>query len=98
MSSWDHIKEINDAPHATLSLQGAAKEILQPKHTMSNFNWLDKKGAEGAPLLKTLRNLLTGHLPEILPEIRRSMSGLFDRLYDSHPILNGEIGTRTISV
>lgn len=90
VSSWDHIKEIDAAPDGVLSLQGAAKEILQPKHTMTNFNWLDKRGADGAPLLKTLRTDLNGHLPTILPEIRRSMSGLLDRLHNTHQIVDGE--------
>ncbi|KAI1824544.1 cytochrome P450 [Xylaria intraflava] len=89
VSSWDHIQEIDAAPESVLSLQGAAKEVLQPKHTMVDFNWHDKKGADGAPLLKTLRNLLTGHLPNVLPELRRSMSGMFDEMHDSHPVVNG---------
>ncbi|GAB1314472.1 hypothetical protein MFIFM68171_04682 [Madurella fahalii] len=89
VSSWKHIKEIDAAPDSVLSLQGAAKEMLQPKYTMSNFDWLEKRGANGTPLIRTLRTLLTNHLPDILPEIRRSMSGLIDRLYDSHPVANG---------
>ncbi|KAI3390484.1 hypothetical protein diail_9512, partial [Diaporthe ilicicola] len=89
VSSWDHIKEIDAAPDGVLSLQGAAKEILQPRHTMTNFNWLDKRGADGAPLLKTLRTDLTGHLPGVLPEIRRAMSGLLDKVHDSHRTING---------
>ncbi|KAI1194760.1 cytochrome P450 [Nemania serpens] len=90
VSSQSQIKEIDDAPDTVLSLQGAAKEILQPKYTMVNFNWHDKKGADGAPLLKTLRYHLTGHLPNILPEIRVSMSAMFDDLYDSHPLVQGQ--------
>ncbi|GAB1318482.1 Cytochrome P450 monooxygenase AtmP [Madurella fahalii] len=89
VSSWNHIKEIDAAPDSVLSLQAAAKEVLQPKYTMTNFNWLDKRGVEGTPLIRTLRTLLTNHLPEILPEIRRSMSGLMDTLYDAHPVVNG---------
>ena len=76
VSSWKHIKEIDAAPDSVLSLQGAAKEILQPKHTMSSFNWLDKRGVEGTPLIRTLRTLLTNHLPEVLPDIRRKMTGV----------------------
>lgn len=89
VSSWDHIKEIDAAPESVLSLQGAAKEILQPKHTMAGFDWLEKRGAEGAPLIRTLRTLLTNHLPDILPDIRRSMSILLDRLHESHKVTNG---------
>ncbi|KAJ8132332.1 hypothetical protein O1611_g1292 [Lasiodiplodia mahajangana] len=89
VSSWDHIREIDAAPESVLSLQGAAKEVLQPKHTMVDFNWHDKKGVDGAPLLKTLRTLLTGHLPNVLPELRWSMSRMFDEMVDLHPIVNG---------
>lgn len=89
VSSWEHIKEIDAASDGVLSLQGAAKEILQPKHTMTDFNWLDKRGAEGAPLLKTLRIDLAGHLPVLLPDIRRAMSGLLDDLYTSQATVNG---------
>jgi hypothetical protein len=80
VSSWDQIKEIDEAPYSVLSLQAAAKEILQPKHTMAGFDWHDRKGFDGAPLLKSIGVLLKGHLPHILPEIRQSMSVLLDEL------------------
>ncbi|KAL7927017.1 cytochrome P450 [Trichoderma austrokoningii] len=89
VSSWDHIKEIDAASDDVLSLQAAAKEILQPRYTMQNFNWFDKKGADGMPLIRTLRTLLTNHLPDILPDIRRSMSAFLDRAQDSQPVVNG---------
>ncbi|KAK1254766.1 hypothetical protein MKX08_008761 [Trichoderma sp. CBMAI-0020] len=89
VSSWDHIKEIDAASEDVLSLQAAAKEILQPRYTMQNFNWFDKKGADGMPLIRTLRTLLTNHLPDILPDVRRSMSVLLDRAQDSQPVVNG---------
>ena len=87
VSSWSHIKEIDAAPDHVLSLQAAAKELLQPKHTMSSFNWMDKRGAEGTPLIRTLRILLTSHLPKILPDIRRAMSAHMDSAIDSLPTL-----------
>ncbi|KAM7208248.1 putative cytochrome P450 E-class, group IV [Naviculisporaceae sp. PSN 640] len=74
VSSQKHIKEIDSAPHHVLSLQGAAEEILQPQHTMAGFNWLEKRGAEGAPLIRTLRTLLTNHLPDVLPDIKSLLS------------------------
>ncbi|KAL6876964.1 cytochrome P450 [Trichoderma novae-zelandiae] len=89
VSSWDHIREIDDASEDVLSLQAAAKEILQPRYTMQNFNWFDKKGVDGTPLVRTLRTLLTNHLPDILPDARRSMSVLFDSLVESRPMGNG---------
>ncbi|KAM0262161.1 hypothetical protein ACHAQJ_001904 [Trichoderma viride] len=89
VSSWSHIKEIDAAPEDVLSLQAAAKEILQPRYTMQNFNWFDKKGVDGTPLARTLRTLLTNHLPDILPDIRRSMSVLLDDVQDSQPMVNG---------
>lgn len=56
---------------------------------MVDFDWHEKKGADGAPLLKTLRVLLTGHLPHVLPSIRYAVSDMFDQLHESHPIVNG---------
>ncbi|QLI65112.1 Cytochrome P450 monooxygenase BOA4 [Metarhizium brunneum] len=55
VSDWKHIKEINAAPEGTLSLLGAAKDVLQPKHTMTNFDWTNKRGSDGAPLQMALR-------------------------------------------
>ncbi|UKZ75705.1 hypothetical protein TrVFT333_003397 [Trichoderma virens FT-333] len=89
VSSWDHIREIDAASEDVLSLQAAAKEILQPKYTMQNFNWFDKKGVDGTPLIRTLRTLLTNHLPDILPDARRSMSALFDGILESRSMVNG---------
>ncbi|KAK4675358.1 hypothetical protein QC764_503660 [Podospora pseudoanserina] len=54
---------------------------------MSSFNWMDKRGAEGIPLIRTLRVMLTNHLPEVFPQIRRSMSALMDNEIDSAPKL-----------
>lgn len=92
VSSRDQIKEMDAAPQSVLSLLGAAKDLLQPKHTMRDFNWMeDKQGTEGATLIKTLRNDLTGHLPEVLPEIRLSMSAFFNQHYESLPLVDGRL-------
>ncbi|RYP79128.1 hypothetical protein DL771_000106 [Monosporascus sp. 5C6A] len=89
VSDWKHIKEINAAPEGTLSLLGAAKEVLQPKHTMSDFNWMDKRGSDGAPLQMTLRSRLSGYLPVLLPEIRSDLCALLDQRFDSLAVVNG---------
>lgn len=57
---------------------------------MHGFNWFDRRGTEGMPLVKTLRTLLTNNVPEILPEIRMAVSELFDLMHDSHPVAEGE--------
>ncbi|KAI0886348.1 cytochrome P450 [Annulohypoxylon maeteangense] len=90
VSSWDQIREIDAAADSVLSLQAAAREVLQPKHTMVGFEWHDRKGFDGAPLLRTIRYLLTEHLPYILPDIRTSISHMFDQRYESHPIVNNQ--------
>ncbi|KAI1169518.1 cytochrome P450 [Nemania sp. FL0916] len=89
VSKWSQIKEIDDAPDTVLSLQAAAREILQPKHTMVGFNWHDRKGFDGAPLLRTTKYLLTDHLPYILPDLRASISVMFDERYEAHPFVKG---------
>ncbi|KAI0845840.1 putative cytochrome P450 [Daldinia vernicosa] len=96
VSSRDHIKEMDAAPQSVLSLLGAAKDLLQPKYTMKGFNWMeDKQGTEGATLIRTLRNDLTGHLPEFLPEIRLLISALIDQHFESIPLTNG---TKTFTI
>ncbi|KAH0598468.1 hypothetical protein MHUMG1_03766 [Metarhizium humberi] len=85
VSDWKHIKEINAAPEGTLSLLGAAKDVLQPKHTMTNFNWTNKRGSDGAPLQMALRGRLAGHLPVLVPEIRSDLSTFFDQRFQSFP-------------
>ncbi|KAK8133606.1 hypothetical protein PG984_005618 [Apiospora sp. TS-2023a] len=78
------------APQSVLSLLGAAKDLLQPKHTMGDFDWMeDKQGTEASTMIKTLRNDLTGRLPELLPEIRYSMAALFDSMLESPPLSSG---------
>ncbi|KAK8039523.1 hypothetical protein PG993_007934 [Apiospora rasikravindrae] len=90
VSSPEQIKEMDAAPQAVLSLLGAAKDFLQPKYTMKEFDWMEEKqGTEGATLVKTLRNDLTGRLPMLLPEIRRSMTALVNSHFESVPPLKG---------
>ncbi|CAJ2504993.1 Uu.00g123870.m01.CDS01 [Anthostomella pinea] len=50
---------------------------------MSGFHWADTRGADGAPLQMTLRGRLAGHLPALLPELRRDLSLSFDRRFES---------------
>ncbi|CAG8981795.1 hypothetical protein HYALB_00004738 [Hymenoscyphus albidus] len=89
VSSAKHIKEVDAATDDVLSLQAAAKQLLQPKYTMHNFNWFNKRGVEGTPLVRTLRTFLTNNIPDILPEIRLAISKLFDDLYDTQPVVDG---------
>lgn len=89
VSSWQHIREIDAAPDSQLSLQAAAKQMLQPRYTMSNFNWFDKRGVEGTPLVRTLRTLLTNNIPQILPDIRVAISDHFDQMVEKQTMFNG---------
>ncbi|KAK9792200.1 putative Cytochrome P450 [Seiridium cardinale] len=75
VSSPKHIKELDNAPDAVLSLNGAAKHMLQPLYTMNGFNWFDRRGVEGVGFVRTLRTLLTNNLPQLLPDL-----GLLTRL------------------
>lgn len=43
--------------------------MLRPLYTMNGFNWFDKRGVEGVGFVRTLRNLLTNKLPQILPDL-----------------------------
>jgi hypothetical protein len=45
-------------------------QILKPGYTMNGFNWHDQRGIEGIGFVKTLRTLLTLHLPRLTPGTR----------------------------
>ncbi|KAF4615633.1 hypothetical protein G7Y89_g15274 [Cudoniella acicularis] len=83
VSSKKFIREIDAAPDSVLSLQAAAKQVIQPQYSMHKFNWFDQRGVDGTPLVKTLRNLLTNNLPSILPETHLASSAIFDKLFNS---------------
>ncbi|KAI4865980.1 cytochrome P450 [Hypoxylon rubiginosum] len=70
VSSPKLINDIKNASNTELSLHAAAKEILQPSYTMNGFNWHDQRGIEGIGFVKTLRTLLTRHLPQLTPGVR----------------------------
>lgn len=63
--------------------------MIQPQYTMHNFNWLDQRGIDGTPLVRTLRSLLTNNLPQILPEVRIAVSVKFDDMIESHKLVDG---------
>ncbi|KAI0490488.1 cytochrome P450 [Xylaria cf. heliscus] len=69
VSSPKHIKELDSAPDTVLSLNGAAKHMLQPVYTMNGFNWFDRRGVEGVGFVRTLRTLLTNNIPCLLPNL-----------------------------
>ncbi|KAM7192968.1 cytochrome P450 [Naviculisporaceae sp. PSN 640] len=71
VSSPEDIKELDRAPDDVLSLNGAAKHMLQPVYTMNGFNWFDRRGVEGVGFVRTLRSLLTQNLPQLLPDLSR---------------------------
>ncbi|KAI1760843.1 cytochrome P450 [Hypoxylon sp. FL1150] len=64
-----YIKEIDNAPDTVLSLNGAAKHMLQPLYTMNGFNWFDRRGVEGVGFVRTLRTLLTNNIPQLIPDL-----------------------------
>ncbi|KAI0449783.1 cytochrome P450 [Xylaria acuta] len=57
------IIELINAPLHSLSLHAVATEMLQPKYTMSGFEWQEQRGVEGTGFVRALRSLLTSHLP-----------------------------------
>ncbi|KAI0879528.1 cytochrome P450 [Hypoxylon argillaceum] len=69
VTSSELIREVTEAPPASLSLHAVAKEMLQPKYTMQGFEWQDQRGLEGTGFVRALRSLLTSHLPYFQPSI-----------------------------
>jgi hypothetical protein len=82
VASKKFIKEIDNAPDSVLSLQAAAKVVLQPQYSMAKFNWFEQRGIDGTPLPRMLRSLLTNNLPQILPESRLGNSAIMDDMYE----------------
>ncbi|EQL03607.1 cytochrome P450 [Ophiocordyceps sinensis CO18] len=91
VSSPRHIKELDKAPDEVLSLNGAAKHMLQPLYTMNGFNWFDRRGVEGIGFVRTLRTLLTNNIPQLLPDL-----GLLTRTRWAESLGNKEAVNGTI--
>ncbi|KAL1606182.1 hypothetical protein SLS60_003583 [Paraconiothyrium brasiliense] len=95
VTSPEHIREIDTAPDAILSLQAASKQMLQPVYSMHGFNWFDRRGTEGVGFIRALRTLLTHHLPAILPDLRIAISyrlkAEFERFKTPEGILTAEM-------
>jgi len=96
VSSPKHIKELDNAPDTVLSLNGAAKHMLQPLYTMNGFNWFDRRGVEGVGFVRTLRNLLTNNLPQLLPDLGILTRTRWAQLLSEKPV--NDHGTITASV
>lgn len=90
VSSPKHIKELDSAPDTILSLQAAAKQMLQPMYTMHEFNWFDRRGTEGVGFVKALRTMLTNNLPAILPDLGTIIRSRFEEVHETHPVIDGE--------
>ncbi|OCL06345.1 cytochrome P450 [Glonium stellatum] len=70
VSSAEHINDIARAANDELSLHSASKALLKPGYTMNGFNWHDQRGVEGIGFVRTLRTLLTNHLPRMTLGVR----------------------------
>ncbi|CAG9998323.1 unnamed protein product [Clonostachys byssicola] len=90
VSDPKYIRELDKAPDNVLSLQGAAKQMLQPMYTMQHFNWFVIRGTEGVGFIRALRTLLTNNLPEILPDLSSIIRSRMAELRNSHPTIKGE--------
>ncbi|KAF2116757.1 cytochrome P450 [Lophiotrema nucula] len=91
VSSPKHIKEIDGTSDKVLSLNGAAKHMLQPLYTMNGFNWFDQRGVEGVGFVRTLRTLLTYNLPQLLPDLRVLTKARWSQMLTNSPIYAGKI-------
>ncbi|KAK8085466.1 hypothetical protein PG997_006737 [Apiospora hydei] len=89
VSSPDLINDIKTATNDQLSLHAAAKEILKPGYTMNGFNWHDQRGVEGIGFVRTLRTLLTYHLPQMTPGTRGIIEKTFAREIGTGNSVNG---------
>ena len=49
-------------------------KMLQPKYTMHGFEWKEQRGIEGTGFVRTLRSLLTAHLPSVYPSLSKTIA------------------------
>ncbi|KAF2488553.1 cytochrome P450, partial [Lophium mytilinum] len=91
VSSPKDVRDIALATNDQLSLHAAAKEILQPEYTMNGFNWHDQRGIEGIGFVRTLRTLLTQHLPQLTPGTRVIIERTFADEVGRGGSINGNI-------
>ncbi|KAI0118646.1 cytochrome P450 [Nemania sp. FL0031] len=67
------IRELINMPLDSLSLHAVATEMLQPKYTMSGFEWQQQRGIEGTGFVRALRSLLTSHLPYFRADLENAI-------------------------
>ncbi|KAK4185397.1 hypothetical protein QBC35DRAFT_370179, partial [Podospora australis] len=89
VSSPQHIKEVTQAPFTALSMQAAAKQMLQPKYTMHGFDWFDRPGVEGFGYVRTVRTPLTNNLRCLLPDLATLVRARVAEMHAQHPVVNG---------
>lgn len=63
--------------------------MLQPVHTMSGFNWFDRRGTEGVGFVRALRTLLTNNLPRIIPDLSVIVRTQLEELLSMHTVVKG---------
>ncbi|KAH9984590.1 hypothetical protein F4779DRAFT_326777 [Xylariaceae sp. FL0662B] len=73
-----------------LSLNGAAKHMLQPHYTMNGFNWFDRRGVEGVGFVRTLRTLLTNNIPQLIPDLGVLVRTRWAELLSNKTTIGGE--------
>lgn len=72
VTTEDLYTEVKFATHRNLSLNAAAKELLQPQYTMPLFKWQDaRKTSDGGAFTRAIRISLTAHLPHFQPHLER---------------------------
>ncbi|RYC65201.1 hypothetical protein CHU98_g963 [Xylaria longipes] len=89
VSSKEQVRELDQAPDTTLSLQAASKQMLQPVYTMHGFNWFDRRGTEGVGFVRALRTLLTNNLPHIVPDLGIRIRSTFAEAHEKHALVDG---------
>lgn len=58
---------------------------------MYGFNWFDKRGVEGLGFVRTLRTILTNHLPLLLPALQENLSSRMKEVLVNHQV-KGKFG------
>lgn len=98
VSSRKHIKELNQASPAALSMHAMAKELMQPLHTMQGFDMNERRGLDGLQFVNAIRKDFTPQLPRKLPMLERAISDEFAKELKGCKVVNGKYQVKLYSM
>ncbi|KAM7213478.1 cytochrome P450 [Rhypophila decipiens] len=81
VSTPELVQEIKENSSRQLSLNGIAKDLLQPQFTIPAHEWLDQRThsqGHSSGYVRAIQTLLTSHLPQFQPQIEKIIKQAFE--------------------